>query len=438
MIELSVVIPTYNRAVRLQASLEALGRQTLPAGDFEVIVVDDGSTDGTREMLGHLRTAYRLRAVSQPNSGQNVARNRGADLAQGRYCVFLDDDIVAQPRLLAEHLRAQREHGDVVGIGAIPTVVPADAGWFSRHFAEAWNEHYAKLGRGVRLPSWRYCYGGNVSVPRAAFLAVGGFASDMRRGHDVELGYRLAEHGLAFVYVADAVGTQHERKGLRELVSDFENYGAAAAELSRRHPPTLPHVIQDFGRRGAGPVWLRRLLLGLGIPSRLLAPLGAFGGTDRWARKWYRFIQSYCYWRGVRRTVSGPDRWWQLTHGTPILRYRELGAAGRPASRDVVPMRRFTRQMAWLKWAGYHVLDVDQYLQHRRDHRLPAMRSVVVVIDDAHAALPPDHGWTEIHGTESLPQFAWKVWRASSGAPSASQRGAARRAAGRRILQVTR
>src|SRR5215207_6519965 len=110
MIELSVVIPTYNRADRLRASLEALGRQTLPAGDFEVIVVVDGSTDGTLEMLGRLRAAYRLRVVSQANSGQNVARNHGAELARGPYGVSLEENMAADPRLLAGHLRAQGKH----------------------------------------------------------------------------------------------------------------------------------------------------------------------------------------------------------------------------------------------------------------------------------------------------------------------------------------
>jgi glycosyltransferase involved in cell wall biosynthesis len=80
MSELSVIIPTYNRRDRLRRCLEALGQQTQAVTDFDVIVVDDGSTDGTAEMLAHLTTPFALRVIQQPKGGQSVALNRGAGL----------------------------------------------------------------------------------------------------------------------------------------------------------------------------------------------------------------------------------------------------------------------------------------------------------------------------------------------------------------------
>ena len=119
MIELSIVIPTYNRVNHLQICLEALNRQTQAADDFEVLVVVDGSTDATIERLKSFETSYLLRTIWQENHGQAHALNRGITEAKGRYILFLDDDIVADPRLVAEHLRAHHDHLNAVVVARI-------------------------------------------------------------------------------------------------------------------------------------------------------------------------------------------------------------------------------------------------------------------------------------------------------------------------------
>ncbi len=489
MPDLSVVIPTYNGARRLLRCLESLCRQTLPADSYETIVVVDGSTDDTAPMLARLNTPFRLVFIEQRKQGAGSARNAGVAAAQGAFCVFLDDDIVPHPELLAEHLRVQRAQEAVVGLGAIPTVVPAHAGWLARRFAEYSNEHRAKLARGARPPGWRDCYSGNMSIARTAFLSVGGFATDMQRGEDVELGYRLAEQGLSFVYIPGAVGTEEQRKGMRELVADFEANAVAAAEIYRRHPRTLPSVIPDFAAPGSGSVRLRRLFLAAGVPPRVLGSVGPPSGKQSWIRAWYGFIHSYAYWRGLRRGLADRRTWWQLTHSTPILSYRACGPADRPEERRLVPMRSFARQMAWLRYARYHVLSLDEYLQYRREYRVPPKGSVVIILDDAHRVayssadpllyryghpvaacsvtgttagtddpegeyagerLPPRSGVnnhktppqelcsTEIHETDSLLQFARKISRASSGRHWPSEPASLLHIVRRRLTQVTR
>src|SRR5258707_10281865 len=97
---LSVVIPTYNRCASLRRLLDALARQTLSADRFEVIVVDDGSSDGTRELLRTLKTPYALVSIEQPNQGPGAARNRGVRAASGDLILFLDDDVVPMDDLL--------------------------------------------------------------------------------------------------------------------------------------------------------------------------------------------------------------------------------------------------------------------------------------------------------------------------------------------------
>ena len=105
---ISVVLATYNRADRLRVCLDALDRQTCPLDDYEVVVVDDGSSDRTRELLESYRPRYRFRPIHQSNTGQPRALNRGVESAQGRFCLLLDDDIIAHPDLVREHLAAQR------------------------------------------------------------------------------------------------------------------------------------------------------------------------------------------------------------------------------------------------------------------------------------------------------------------------------------------
>ena len=111
----SVVVPTYNRCDRLHRVLTALAAQTFPRTSFEVIVVSDGSTDGTDEYLRSDRPPLQLVAVMQPNRGPGPARNAGVERARGRLILFVDDDVVAAPDLVEG--QAVLENGEVELLG---------------------------------------------------------------------------------------------------------------------------------------------------------------------------------------------------------------------------------------------------------------------------------------------------------------------------------
>src|SRR5262245_35010670 len=104
--EISVVIATYNRRALLARSLQTVFEQDLPSDQYEIIVVIDGSNDGTLEMLSQWEPRCGFRVLCQENLGQAAARNAGINAARGRLVLFLDDDILVPPHLLRTHVAA--------------------------------------------------------------------------------------------------------------------------------------------------------------------------------------------------------------------------------------------------------------------------------------------------------------------------------------------
>ncbi|MEQ8440288.1 MAG: glycosyltransferase family 2 protein [Ilumatobacter fluminis] len=113
---LSIVVPTYNRRRRLDRVLRSLAGQRTDI-PFEVVVVSDGSTDDTDEYLSSASVPLPVRAIRQDNAGPAAARNRGIEAAAGDLIVFLDDDVVAGPELVARHAAEHDQDDRLVTIG---------------------------------------------------------------------------------------------------------------------------------------------------------------------------------------------------------------------------------------------------------------------------------------------------------------------------------
>ncbi len=200
----SVVIPTYNRLPILQKCLLALEIQTLDAQivtDYEIIVVDDGSTDGTIEWLTSSTTQLpHLKIYEQAHQGASAARNLGVEQAQGDTIVFIDSDIVVTPTFLQSHadalLQSQTRLGDdrVFTYGAVINTA---------NFEEPTSEPYKILDF-----SNAYFATTNVAIPRHWLMAVGLFDLDfdLYGWEDLELGVRLKNKGIAMVKCPAAVG----------------------------------------------------------------------------------------------------------------------------------------------------------------------------------------------------------------------------------------
>jgi glycosyltransferase involved in cell wall biosynthesis len=198
MIEASVVVATHNRAGLLPALVAALEAQTLEPDRFEVVVVDDGSTDGTPEVLDRLAAAsplaLRLLRVER-NQGAGAARTLGVLSAAGPIVAFTDDDCRPAPVWLERGLRAMSTHGHCFVVGRTDPD-PVDADRLVRPFA-----------RTLRSRSTRFAPTANVFYRREDIIAVGGF--DRRfpsaAGEDTELSLRVRETGVDPVYEPDAL-----------------------------------------------------------------------------------------------------------------------------------------------------------------------------------------------------------------------------------------
>ena len=186
---LSVLIATHNRREMLARCLAALAAQSEDPAAFEVIVADDGSTDGTAAALAELSTPFELRTIEHAKAGKPVVLNAAIEAARGEVCLFIDDDVIASPQLVAEHLAAHRREPRTLGIGVLVQREPARPDPYAEANARRWNERYEGLSE--RPLDWTDCYGANFSASRESLLQIGGFAADLPAVEDLEIAFRL-------------------------------------------------------------------------------------------------------------------------------------------------------------------------------------------------------------------------------------------------------
>lgn len=185
MTTFSVVIPTFNRLAFLKETLESVWRQTFT--DFEVIVVDDGSIDGTSSWLSEV--ASKVKRITQANGGPGAARNRGAESACGEYLAFLDSDDLWFPWTLetVADLIAKHNRPSLVSAKLVAFKDPAELDSLNRTEtkAEAFSDYFASSDRDCFVGA------GMTFVRRDKFLEAGGFTSREINLEDHDLILRL-------------------------------------------------------------------------------------------------------------------------------------------------------------------------------------------------------------------------------------------------------
>lgn len=179
--KISVVICTYNRAAYIQEAMESLYTQTLARDMYEVIVVNNNSTDNTETICmafieSHNDASFHY--YNEPQQGASFARNTGALYVQSPLLCFMDDDAVAEPDYLERIVRFFEEHPDAGGLGGriIPRYIPSAPVWMS-HYVSSLVGHFHYSGTMVPFKPGKYPLESNMIIRKADFDAIGGFNS---------------------------------------------------------------------------------------------------------------------------------------------------------------------------------------------------------------------------------------------------------------------
>jgi GT2 family glycosyltransferase len=310
---MSVVIATHNRLPSLIRLLRQLGRQTMSADRFEVVVVDDGSKEPVEFAVHSLRTAYRLTVVTQENAGAAAARHRGVERASGDILVIIDDDMQVPPHFLAEHLRRHPRGSRTAVLGRMLADASIDTmPLFERFHAAMLDRFAADVEAGRRQVDGTRLYTGNVSMRRADYLAVGGFDPSLGHSEDVELGIRLQKSGVRFV-ASETASTIHSSDHASQAawMNRALLYGIFDSRIARKHPEPFVSPWRQL--------WDAHPLSRPFLAASVLAPRVAGGvahlgmavsmrldkaGYERTAIAGATVVYAMQYFRGVRREAG--------------------------------------------------------------------------------------------------------------------------------------
>ncbi len=237
--EISGLICTYNRSHLLEKVLESLCKQTLSKLRYEVIIIDDGSSDKTKDLALSFCDRLPLRYFYQKNSGLAAAKNHAIKAANAPLIVFMDDDDLASPRLLEEHLLIHRSYPkdnfSVLGYTNLDSKI---ANKPLMHFVTevgCYLFSYPSINDGDVL-DYTYFWGGRSSCKRRFLKKYGLFNPVFRFGcEDIELGHRLSKHGLQVVYNAKALSTMFRELSIDDFIQRLIKQGESQYVFSRLH-----------------------------------------------------------------------------------------------------------------------------------------------------------------------------------------------------------
>lgn len=223
----SIIIPARDAAATLGPQLEAVCRQDCHL-DYEVVVVDNGSNDGTGRLVERMATEFpRLRLVAGPSApNRSAARNLGAQHAQGTVLAFCDADDLVQPDWLSRLLEGM-QHSEVV-TGSL--VRAAHIGDVDPSIGRKRRTEF----RGLECLS-----SGNFAIRRDTFLAVGGFSEEFLHRVDIELACRLAIEGIEVAYAPDAVVVYRRRPDRRNELRQHFSWAVADVQLQKLYGSEL-------------------------------------------------------------------------------------------------------------------------------------------------------------------------------------------------------
>jgi len=327
---ISIIIPAYNAAATLSATLQSVFQQTWT--DFEVIVVDDGSDDATLAIARQF-TDPRLKIIAQANCGAAASRNRGFAESTGEYIAFLDADDLWSPDKLAAQLRALKEN-------PAAAVAYSWTDWIDEHgerLRRGGYHHFSGDVRGPLLTVNLLENGSNPLIRREAIAAIGGFDPALRASQDWDFYLRLAAH-YSFVNVPQVHVFYRVLPG--SISANLERLEATSRLAIARALDIFPAEFQSFQAASLSNLYIY-------LTFRALAAATSRERLRPVARYWWQAAR-YCpqLWRAkvslrlwlvlAARSLEPQLRWlpprWRysrfLTHFDALLGYIRVGMAG--------------------------------------------------------------------------------------------------------------
>ncbi|HLH29962.1 MAG TPA: glycosyltransferase, partial [Terriglobia bacterium] len=249
MLKVSVVIPTWNRAGLVAQTIEKIEHQTLPRDLYEVLVIDNKSTDDTQSVLKQKSRSYpNLKIFSQSKKGAAATRNVGIQKASGEIILFIDDDIQAEPNLIEAHWNYHQQHSSSSIIGGLITPWANSRNAFLRYLRDRGIFNPYSIACGPM--DFSYYHTGNVSTARSVLLEVGGFNEEfeMYGMEDIELGYRLERHGSRMVHGPDAKAVHEFFPTYPQFIQRCEQAGYSLGKMIELHPELRGRFVES-GKR---------------------------------------------------------------------------------------------------------------------------------------------------------------------------------------------
>jgi GT2 family glycosyltransferase len=235
---LSIALASYNRRERLRKTLLALAEQRLPAQQFEVNLVLDGSTDGSAEMCRGIDLPFKLTVHQQENRGLAASRNQGARMAAHNLVLFLDDDIELSAGGLLAHAKAHGASRDAhMALGYYPPALEAKSLW-AIVVRNWWEDHFRRKADSPRAWHFTDVVDGNSSIPKDLFFRLGGFDERFRGGRrqDYEFGIRLLRAGVHIGYYRRALGHHFFDARVETAFRNSRDEGRYDALTAQIHP----------------------------------------------------------------------------------------------------------------------------------------------------------------------------------------------------------
>lgn len=237
----SLIIATYNRLDELRELFSSLDRVEFDPVAFEIVIVDDGSSDGTEEFIKSLDTPYSIQYLKQSNQGPGAARNLGMTRAKGDYFIFIDSDVLLPENYLEEIDRYVTSH-NVDAFGG-----PDDSHPSFSDFLKAVNYSMTSfLGtggtRGSRSSITKfYPRSFNMGIHRRVYEKIGGMGG-LRHGQDMDFSARIYSEGFSVHLIPDAVVFHKRRTSFWRFFKQIFNWGVARINLGRKHKGMLKPV----------------------------------------------------------------------------------------------------------------------------------------------------------------------------------------------------